>query len=205
MLPLLLALSLAQVDAPQPTDSPTAAEEQDGADAQPPDVPPVDLIPSAEPGGEPGALPPTGPKAAGPAHSVTTRVLVSGGAAVAASFASLGITLALTGANPRLDTNFANAMLAPILLTGVGFAVHSALGGRGSVMLAWLVAFAVMGGAAGIAAAIDGTTNNTPVYAALIGSLPAAAGAVWVMEATTPKSKRDPQFALLPNGFAGVF
>jgi hypothetical protein len=204
MLPLLLALSLAQVDAPQPADAP-AAEPEEGAEAQAPDVPPVDLLPSAEPGGEPGAMPPITQKQAGPAHSTTTRVLVSGASAVAASFASLGITLALTGANPRLDTNFANAMLAPILMTGVGYAVHAALGGKGAVMLAWLVAFAVMGGAAGIAAAIDGTTNNTPVYAALIGTLPAAAGAIWVMEATTPKSKRDPQFALLPNGFAGVF
>jgi len=205
MLPLLLALSLAQADAPQPADAP--AEEPAAEAAEAPAVPPVELLPTAEPSAEPDVLPPpSARKAAAPEHSVTTRVLVSGAAAVAASFASLGITLALTGANPGLDSNFANAMLAPLLITGVGFAVHRALGGNGAIMLAWLVSFAVMGGSAAIAAAIDGTNHSTTtLYAALIGSLPAAAGAVWVMEATSPKAGRPARFALLPTGIAGVF
>lgn len=202
MLPLLLALSLAQVDAAAPTPPPEPPSADQPAEGT---VPPVDLLPEAEPGGEPGLPPVPSVKQAAPETSVTKRVLISSAAGVAASFAGLGIAVALTGQNPGLDTNFATAMVSPILLTGVAFMVHQALGGRGEVILSYAVALAMMAGAAGLAAGIDGRTPFTPVLTALIGTLPAAAGAVWVLEATTRKSKRAPQIALLPTGIAGVF
>lgn len=206
MLPLLLALSLAQADADRPTPPPEPAAEAPQEPAAEGSVPPVDLVPTAEPGGEPGLPPVPGAKTrAAPEVPMSKRVLISGGAAVAASFAGLGLAVALTGQNPGLDTNFATAMVSPLLLTGVAFMVHQALGGRGEVILSYAVALAMMAGAAGLAAGIDGRTSFTPVLTTLIGTLPAAAGAVWVLEATTKKSNRAPQIALLPTGIAGVF
>lgn len=203
MLPLVLALSLAQVDTAAPTPPPEPPAADQPADGT---VPPVELIPSAEPGGEPG-LPPVPPATAEKKKefSPTSRVLLSGGAGIAASFAGLGIAVALTGSNPGLDTNFATAMVTPILITGVSFMVHQALGGRGEVILAYVAALAVMAGAAGLAVGIEGTSPMTPVITTLIGTLPATAAAVLILEATTRKSPRAPQIALLPTGIAGVF
>jgi hypothetical protein len=132
-------------------------------------------------------------------------VLWSGAAGTAAGFAGLGLVLALTGSNPRLDTNFATAMLEPLLVTGVSFMVHQSLGGRGEPMLAFALALAMMAGAAGIAGSIDNVSPLTPVFTTLIGALPAAAGAVLVLELTTRKSPTAPQIALLPTGLVGVF
>lgn len=206
MLPLFLALTLAQADAAAPTPPPEPPPvDQPAEGAAEGTVPPVDLLPEAEPGAEPGLPPVPTAKQAAPETSVTKRVLFSGAAGVAASFAGLGLAVALTGQNPGLDTNFATAMVSPLLLTGVAFMVHQALGGRGEVILSYAVALAMMAGAAGLAAGIDGRTPFTPVLTTLIGTLPAAAGAVWVLEATTRKSKHAPQIALLPTGVAGVF
>jgi hypothetical protein len=198
MLPLLLALSLTHVDAAAPTPEP--AEEP--AEAT---VPPVDLLPGAEAGGEAGLGPAPSEKQAAPETPVTRRVLFSGAAGVAASFAGLGLAVALTGQNPGLDTNFSTAMVSPLLITGVAFMVHQALGGRGEVILSYAVTLAMMAGAAALAAGIDGRTPFTPVLTTLIGTLPAAVGAVWVLEATTGTSKRSPHLALVPTGVAGVF
>ncbi|MEW5739001.1 MAG: hypothetical protein AB1938_08735 [Myxococcota bacterium] len=207
MLSLALALALAQANelAPPtpPLESPPPAAEPD-VEAPPEGVPPVELLPPGD--GAEGTLPSDYlKKPSGPSHTVTKRVLLSGAAGVAASFAGLGLSLALTGANPALDTNFAVAALSPILITGVGYAVHSALGGRGEPILAYLLALAVTAGAAGLAAAIDGTNPMTPVLTTLIGTLPATAGAIFVLELTTRKSKRAPQLALLPTGISAVF
>lgn len=62
-----------------------------------------------------------------------------------------------------------------------------------------------MAGAAGLASAIDGTNPATPILTTLIGTLPAAAGAIFVLEFTTKKSRRAPQVALLPTGVSAVF
>ncbi|MEW6430259.1 MAG: hypothetical protein AB1730_02020 [Myxococcota bacterium] len=199
MLPLVLALSLAQVDTAAPTpppEPPPADQPVEGT------VPPVELIPSAEPG-----LPPVPPASAveKKEFSPPSRVLLSGGAGIAAGFAGLGIAVALTGSNPGLDTNFATAMVTPILLTGVSFMVHQALGGRGEVILAYVAALALMAGAAGLAVGIEGTSPMTPLITTLTGTVPATAAAVLILEASTRKSPRAPQIALLPTGIAGVF
>lgn len=206
MLPLLLALSLAQVAEPPP-DAAAPTPDEATSEAPPGEVPPVELLPAASSTGDDTALPPDAQprKQAPPEHSVGKRVLLAGGAGVAASFAGLGLSLALTGSNPGLDTSFATAMLAPILITGVGFAVHQSLGGRGEPILAFAVALAVMAGAWGLSTAIDSTSPSRPLLTTLIGTLPAAAGAILVLELTTRKSKRAPHFALHPTGFSGVF
>ncbi|GMU61935.1 MAG: hypothetical protein AMXMBFR34_36980 [Myxococcaceae bacterium] len=212
MLQLVLVLSLAQAPAtepaptvapPLPAAQPVLTDEGEAAEASPEGVPPMDLVPTAP---EDTAVSPEALKRkASGQPSVTTRVLLSGTASVAASFGGMGLALALTGANPALDTNFAVAALSPILIAGVGYAVHSALGGRGEPILAYLLALSLMAGAAGLASAIDGTNPATPILTTLIGTLPAAAGAIFVLEFTTKKSRRAPQVALLPTGVSAVF
>jgi hypothetical protein len=210
MVSLVLALSLAQapelVPLPPPRESSAPASEgpsEDG-DAAPDTVPPLELVPPGD--GAEGMLPADLLKRPSPpAHSGTRRVLLSGVGGVAASFAAMGVALALTGSNQALDTNFAVGALSPILITGVGYAVHSALGGSGEPMLAFFLALAVTAGAAGFAAAVDGTYPRTPVLTTLIGTLPATAGAILVLELTTRRSKRAPHLALYPTGFSAVF
>lgn len=136
--------------------------------------------------------------------SVVTRTLLSGAAGTAAGGVSLGIALLLVGDNPLFDPTFATAALASLMITGVVFALHEALGGRGEITLALLFTSIVMAGAAGLAVAIDGSRPMTPILTAAIGSLPAAAAAVFGLEATSPKPKRV-TIAIGPTGFSGTF
>jgi hypothetical protein len=195
MFALLLAVSLSQAGGPRTA---PATEPLPVFDAPAPAEEPEDE-------GDPTTASLAPQRRAAPEVSQPRRVLLAGLAGVAGSFAGLGLSVALAGQNPAFDTTFATALLAPMLLTGVTFVAHQLLGGRGEIILAYAAALACMAGAAGLATAIDGRTPFTPVLATLIGALPAAAGAVLVLEATTRTSARAPHLAVLPTGLAGVF
>lgn len=192
MLPLVIALVLSQADA-QST-SPDAPSLETDRPRREPEL----LNPSTAP-------PPDSPTAKPPPPRATKRLLLASGGAVAASAAALGLSLWLTGAfstdGAVLDSGFATTMLAPLLLTGVGFSVHQSLGGRGEPILAYLAALALMAGAAGVSSAIDQTAPMNSVWTVALGTLPATAAAIWVLESTTRSSPRTPHIALTPTGF----
>lgn len=137
--------------------------------------------------------------------SVITRALLGTGGGTLAGAASLGIAVLLVGKNPNFDPTFATAALASILITGVAFAIHEALGGRGEITLALLFTSIVMASAGGIASAITQDRTVAPVLAAAIGSLPAAAAAMFGLEATSPKPKARLAIAFGPTGISGRF
>ncbi len=166
-------------------------------------VPPVPVVPVAP--GE--AQPPTAPEPA-PREppSVLTRSLLATGGGTLAGGVSLGIALLLVGNNPNFDPTFATAALASLMITGVAFAIHEAMGGRGEITLSFLLTALVMAGAGGLGAAIgNGDRVLAPVLAAAIGSLPAAAAAVFGLEATSPRPKAKVAVAFGPTGFYGTF
>lgn len=169
-------------------------------------VPPVPVVPVA-PGSEDQA--PAGPEPTPRAPpSVLTRSLLATGAGTLAGGVSLGIALLLVGTNPNFDPTFATAALASLMITGVAFAIHEAMGGRGEITLSFLLTAVVMAGAGGLAAAIgNGDRVLAPVLAAAIGSLPAAAAAVFGLEATSPKPKPKAKVSVAfgPTGFSGTF
>lgn len=144
------------------------------------------------------------PKPREPA-SVVTRVLLGTGGGTLAGAASLGLAVLLVGNNPNFDPTFATAALSALLITGVAFAIHEALGGRGEITLALLFTSIVMASAGGIASAISGDRTLAPVLTAAIGSLPAAAAAMFGLEATSPKPKARIAIAFGPTGFSGRF
>ncbi len=172
---------------------------------QPPaDVPAVPVIPVG-PGSEaqPPAVPEPEPRAP---PSVLARSLLATGGGTLAGGVSLGIALLLVGNNPNFDPTFATAALASLMITGVAFAIHEALGGRGEITLSFLLTAIVMAGAGGLSAAIgNGDRVLAPVLAAAIGSLPAAAAAVFGLEATSPKPKTKVSVAFGPTGFYATF
>lgn len=137
--------------------------------------------------------------------SVLTRTLLGTGGGALAGAASLGIAVLLVGNNPNFDPTFATAALSSLLITGVAFAIHEALGGRGEITLALLFTSIVMASAGGIASAITGDRTLAPVLAAAIGSVPAAAAAMFGLEATSPKPKVRIALAFGPTGFSGRF
>lgn len=137
--------------------------------------------------------------------SVAARSLLGMGGGTLAGAASLGIAVLLVGNNPNFDPTFATAALASLLITGVTFAIHEALGGRGEITLALLFTSIVMAGAGGLASALSGNRTLAPVLAAAIGSLPAAAAAMFGLEATSPKPKARVTIAFGPTGFSGRF
>lgn len=190
MFALTLALVLAQSGAP------AAADVGPGSTA----LAPLTGEPTPQEGLPGGAV-----KEAPRPPSPASRVVYSSAAGVAGGLAGLGIALALTGQNPAFDVAFANVMLAPLLISGLGFAVHQAMQGGGEVVLAYLASLAVMAAAAGITMAIDVNPSYKPAVATAIGAVPAAFGAALVLELTTRKTPRSPQFALSPTGFSGVF
>lgn len=144
------------------------------------------------------------PRAPEPPSVVTRSLLATGGGTLAGG-ASLAIAILLVGSNPNFDPTFATAALSSLLITGVAFAIHEALGGRGEITLSFLLAAVVMAGAAGLAVAIEPNHNISPLLTAAIGSLPAAAAAVFGLEATSPKAKPRIAFAFGPTGVAGTF
>lgn len=154
-------------------------------------------------------LPPEARQEPGPPEpvppSLLTRSLLSGGGGVLAGSASLGITMLLMRENPNFDLTFATAGLSSLLITGAVFALHQVLGGQGEITFSFLLTALVMAGSAGIAAAIGGGREITPIYVAAIGSVPAAAAAVFALEITTPKKKRPLTVGLGPTGIYGSF
>jgi hypothetical protein len=166
------------------------------------EVPPEALPTQGE---QPPAARPAEPKVKEP-PSVTTRTLLSGTAGAAAGGVSLGIALLLVGKNDNFDTTFATAALGSLMITGVTFALHEALGGHGEITLAFLFTAIVMAASAGISAAIaNGDRTLAPVLTAAIGSIPAAAAAVFALEVTSPKSKPRVALGIGPTGIYGQF
>lgn len=180
MLMLVLAVALAQVDPPPPMPLP---------DEAPPEA---RYTPSV--------------KRDGPSQELRVGLGVAGG--TLAGGAGLGIALLLTGQNSAFDPAFATAALSALLVAGVSFSIHQALGGNGEIILAFLTSAALMAGCTGIAFAIDAGPQITPILVAAIGSLPAAAGAILALELTTPGAKPQAPTVTLnmaANGFYGTF
>jgi hypothetical protein len=166
------------------------------------EVPPAALPTQGE---QPPAVSPSEKKVKEP-PSVATRSLVAGGAGAAAGGVSLGIALLLVGKNDNFDATFATAALAALMITGVSFALHEALGGHGEVTLSFLFTAIVMAASAGISAAIAGGDRTlAPILTAAIGSIPAAAASVLALELTTPKPKHRVALSIGPTGIYGTF
>ncbi|MDP1825954.1 MAG: hypothetical protein Q8L48_22005 [Archangium sp.] len=162
-------------------------------------------LPEEQPEPPPEARVTPEPRAPEP-PSVFTRSLLATGGGTLAGGVSLGIAMLLVGTNVNFDPNFATAALSALMITGVAFAIHEALGGRGEITLSFLLTAVVMAGAAGLSAAISGGDRLlAPVLTAAIGSLPAAAAAVFGLEATSPKAKTRVAIAFGPTGFHGTF
>jgi hypothetical protein len=177
-LSLVLMLALSQTDPLLPNSAPLPGDLPNEARLIPPPAPPQ---------------PP----------SVAARSLLATGGGTLAGGVSLGIAMLLVGTNPNFDMTFATAALASLLITGVAFTIDEALGGRGEITLSFLLTAVVMAGAAGLASVID--KNMSPVLTAAIGSLPAAAAAVFALEVTTPKSKNHVSVVFGPTGFRATF
>jgi hypothetical protein len=158
---------------------------------------------------EPAEPPPetrlTPPAEAPAPPSVVTRTLLSTGGGALAGAAGLGIAMLLVGANPNFDAVFATAALSALLITGVSFTLHQALGGNGEITLAFLGCALLVAGATGLALAINPSRDIAPYLLTAIGSIPAAAGAVIALEGTTPQAKPKPRLAIAFNGVYGTF
>lgn len=181
MLTLVLALALTQLEAPPPMPPPE------------PEAPP-----------ESRYTPPA--KTTAPPRELRIGLGIGGG--TLAGGAGLGLALLLTGQNTAFDPTFATAALSALLVAGVAFSIHQALGGNGEIILAFLASAAVMAGAAGIALAIDPVQPWGSVLVAAVGSAPAAGAAILMLELTTPNAKPKPgavSFNLAPNGVYGTF
>lgn len=166
-------------------------------------APPVPLVPTGPDAAEPPPLPPQPPKEPMP---VFTRSLIATGTGTLAGGVSLGIALLLVGSNMNFDPNFATAALASLMITGVAFALHEALGGRGEITLSFLLTTVVMAGTAALGSALAGGDRMlAPVLTAAIGSLPAAAAAVFGLEVTSPKPKTRVSLSFTPTGFIARF
>lgn len=177
MLSLCLALALAQTPVEGPAAAPADAPVSEPAPAL---TPADDGLPAAE-------LPvrqPEDPKK-------WPRVFLSGGAGALAGGAALGAMLLFAGArtsvNPSggsFDIVFGTTALAALLIPGVDFAVHQALGGGGEISLAALASIGVMAltGLAVGASGVDPVTGA--VLVAAVGSVPAAISVTAILEAT---------------------
>jgi hypothetical protein len=148
----------------------------------------------------------TPPPEAPPPPSPVTRSLLSAGGGTLGGPAALGIAMLLVGSNPRFDAVFASAALASLLITGVAFTIHQALGGRGEITLSFLACAALMAGAAGIALAANPQRDLAPYLTIGIGSIPAAIGATLALEGTSPAPrKRAIALTVTPVGVMGSF
>ena len=180
MLSLALALMLGQAAEPTP--------------------PPVEPAPEPPPEARVVPMPemPPGP-------SPVTRSLLSAGGGSLGGPASLAIALLLIGQNPNFDPVFATGALSSLLITGIAFSLHQALGGGGEITLSFLGCALAMAGAAGLSLAIDPTKQIAPYLTVAIGSIPAAVLAVVGLEGTTPKARKGPRLVVAPNGVSGTF
>lgn len=194
MLSLVLALALTQQQAPV-----------EPAPAPPVETPEAARLDPFAPHHDPHFEPPPERERTKPAPTIWPRAMLSGAGGVAGAGAALAISLAFTGANPSFDVNFATAALGSLLVTGVAFSIHQAMGGRGEITLALLLSIAAMAGSAALSSRLDGTVPRTPILTAAIGAVPAAALAVFALEGTTPKPRRGPQIAFGPLGLSGTF
>ena len=162
------------------------------------------LLPDAQPEPPPEARLTPQPQPPEP-PSVFTRSLLATGGGTLAGGAALGLSVLLVGQNANFDPTFATAALASLLITGVAFTIHEALGGRGEITLSFLMTAVVMAGAAVLATAIDSSRPMAPILTAAIGSLPAAAAAVFGLEATSPKPKTRVAVSVGATGIYGTF
>jgi hypothetical protein len=159
----------------------------------------------AEPPHEARQAPPPAPPP--PPSAVTRSLLATAGGSLAGG-ASLGIALLLAGQNPRFDTTFATGALASLLITGVAFTIHQALGGHGEITLSFLLCAVVVAGSALLASVINPGHELGPYLTVAIGSVPAAAAAVLGLEGTTPAPRAKagvPHISVGPTGFFGTF
>ena len=179
MLSLVLVLSLAQADPIQP--------------------PPADA-PVAEPSLDPSVVPaPESPlRLQRPPDRPVRRVLLSTAGGVGGGAVALGITLGLTTCfltcTPKLDVSFANAALGSLLITGVAFAVHQAVGGGGEIILPLLAVMAIMAGSAVLGNVINPNVPQAQLISTAIGLVPASLVAALILNATSSTNKGGPRW-----------
>ncbi len=162
----------------------------------PPTVPP--LVPSAEP----IEAPPPPQRRASTNPSTATRLLLSGAAATAAGALSLGVTLFTSSGNPGLDLTFGNAALGALVVAGVGFWVHSLLGGRGEVLLGLLGSAAVYALGAVVGSFVESASVGRAIWTTALAALPAAVLTVALLELSAGRERPKPTVAPLavPGG-----
>lgn len=166
------------------------------------DVPPPMPLPEAVPQAPAEPMAVTVPE--GP--SVPLRVGVSTGAGTLGGGAALGIVALLSLGHPAFDSTFTTAALVAVMTSGVGFAIHTLLGGRGEVILGFLAAIPWVLGITGILYATQVDVNMRPILVGAISALPAAASAVVVLELSQPRMKKLPvQLQVSPAGVSGTF
>lgn len=172
-----------------PTATPTATP------AAAPTVPP--LLPAAEPPPEA----PTPPRAS-TTPSAASRLLLSGAAATAAGALGLGVTLFTSAGNPGLDLTFGNAALGALVVAGVGFWIHSLLGGRGEVMLGLLGSAAIYALGAVVGSFAESSQVGRAVWTTAIAALPAAVLTVALLEVSAGRQRPKPTVApmAVPGG-----
>jgi len=159
-----------------------------------PPLPMPDEVPQA-----PAVAMPAGP-------SVPLRVGLSTGAGTAGGGIGLGIVALLSIGHASFDSTFTTAALVAVMTSGVGFAIHTLLGGKGEVILGFLAAIPWVVGITGILYAAQVDQNMRPILVGAIASLPAAASAVAVLELSQPRMKRSPvQLQVTPAGVSGTF
>lgn len=138
--------------------------------------------------------------------SVPLRASLSTAAGTFGGGAAMGLVALLSMNSTGFDSTFSTAALVAVMSSGVAFAVHTALGGKGEVILGFLAAIPWVVGAAGILYAAQVTPTLRPLLVGAIASLPAAASAVVVLELSQPHARARPlQLQVTPTGVAGTF
>ncbi|MFT3836885.1 MAG: hypothetical protein QM723_07800 [Myxococcaceae bacterium] len=193
MLTLVLQLAFSQgLPAPTPAPDPSRPWEQPAQPPPEPVVPPMAPKDAVTPVPEPDELNPEAPppgylqkRPEGPSRFARSAASTGGGVIGGAAALAIAETIGLS--NQRLDINFANAALASIMIAGVSFTVQHAMGGHGEVTFALFGAIAMMACAALVAQGIDSTGQNVAWLTTAIGSVPAAAASVALLELSTPE------------------
>lgn len=170
MLFTILVLTLTQTAAAPPSDAPIES----------------DLTPYELPR-------PLNVRAPPPPDYPVRRFLLTTAGGLGGAAAGLGLSLALTSCFttcvPKFDVSFANTALSGLLIAGVGFAVHQALGGRGEVTLPTLASLAIMVAASLVAPAVNPGTPQVQMLTTAFGALPAAAAVALILDATASMNK----------------
>jgi hypothetical protein len=193
MLLLALQLTLGQLlpAPPPPPPDPMKSWEP------PPEPKPAETAPAPEPAVTPPApedepnpeAPPPGyqqqKRPEGPSR--LARGAASTGGGVLGGIAALGIASGIGLSNARLDTNFANAAIASIMIAGVSFTVQHAMGGHGEVIFALLGSIVMMACALSAAQALDPSGIDVAWLTTAFGALPGAIASVVLLEASSPE------------------